>query len=110
MPTFPWAFYFKKPNPVHKTQICVILTEGMGDIELQAAERDIINNKKNNSLGNRMKKYESSFGMILPQRMPIIIRVDGKAFHTYTKPLTKQPGKAFDASLEEVMNITAIKL
>jgi len=62
------------------------------------------------TLGDRFKKYEEAYKILLPQRMPIIIRVDGKAFHAYTKPLTKQTGKAFDTSLEEVMNITAIKL
>lgn len=61
------------------------------------------------SLGDRMKVYENAFKAALPIRMPVIIRVDGKAFHTYTKPL-KQAEKPFDPALEEVMNLTAIKL
>lgn len=38
------------------------------------------------SLGGRMKKcYEKIFKYKLPKRMPVIIRLDGKAFHTLTK-------------------------
>ena len=65
---------------------------------------------KNDSLGNRMKQYENAFKTSLPQRMPVICRVDGKAFHTYTKSLTKDTGKAYNKDLVEVMNLTAIKL
>lgn len=57
------------------------------------------------SLGDRMKKYERAFKFSLPQRMPLIIRVDGKAFHTYTKGL-----KPFDKNLRKVMDLTALKL
>lgn len=39
----------------------------------------------NDSLGDRMKSYESSFRHTLPIRLPVILRIDGKAFHTYTK-------------------------
>ena len=39
------------------------------------------------SLGDRMKEYESSSQLRLPRRMPVIIRLDGKAFHTWTKGL-----------------------
>jgi tRNA(His) guanylyltransferase len=44
--------------------------------------------------------------MHLPPRMPLIIRVDGCRFHTYTKGL-KRP---VDDNLVEVMNLTATKL
>lgn len=37
------------------------------------------------SLGDRMKAYEAATGSVLVPRMPTIIRVDGKAFHTFTK-------------------------
>ena len=37
------------------------------------------------SLGDRMKGYENSYRIYLPKRMPVIIRVDGKAFHSFTK-------------------------
>ena len=47
------------------------------------------------SLGNRMKQYEATTKSILLRRTPTIIRVDGKAFHTWTKQLP-----AFDMSLK----------
>jgi len=41
------------------------------------------------SLGDRMKTYESAYKVKLPVRMPVIVRIDGKAFHTYTKGCKK---------------------
>jgi len=58
----------------------------------------------NDELGNRMKNfYENRTRYLLPRRTYTIIRIDGKAFHTYTRGL-KQP---FDAGLIEDMNETA---
>lgn len=48
-------------------------------------------------LGNRMKGYENVSRTHLPKRMPVILRIDGKAFHTYTKGLEK-PFSPFLAS------------
>ncbi len=39
------------------------------------------------SLGNRMKGYEKVSSGILMKRTPVIIRLDGKSFHTFTKKL-----------------------
>jgi len=36
-----------------------------------------------------MKKYENAYRHYLPERMPLIIRIDGSHFHTYTKNLNK---------------------
>lgn len=59
------------------------------------------------SLGDRMKGfYESVFKHKLPYRMPVIIRLDGKAFHTFTRKLNKP----FDEGLISWMNHTAIEL
>ncbi len=55
------------------------------------------------SLGDRMKKYEGAYRLSLPERMPVILRIDGKAFHTYTKGC-KRP---FDQNLVDVMDETA---
>ena len=52
-----------------------------------------------------MKAYESVFRQELVPRMPTIIRIDGKAFHSYTRGLP-----AFHESLMHVMDITAAKL
>lgn len=53
-----------------------------------------------------MKGYEQAFRTVLPGRVPVIIRVDGKAFHTYTRGC-KRP---WDDRLTEVMDLTAIEL
>lgn len=56
------------------------------------------------SISDRMKEnYENRSRFILPRRTYTIIRVDGKAFHTYTKGL-QEP---FDSGLIEDMNLTA---
>ena len=41
------------------------------------------------SLGDRMKRYENVNRTYLTRRTPVIIRVDGKAFHTFTKEFQK---------------------
>ena len=35
------------------------------------------------SLGDRMKRYEYVSRNYLTRRVPVIIRIDGKAFHTF---------------------------
>jgi tRNA(His) 5'-end guanylyltransferase len=56
------------------------------------------------ALGDRMKDfYENRTRYLLPRRTFSVIRVDGKAFHTYTKGL-KRP---FDEQLVNDMNETA---
>lgn len=55
----------------------------------------------NDELGNRMKEnYENRTRYLIPRRTYTILRLDGKAFHTYTKGL-KRP---FDADLIDDMN------
>lgn len=55
------------------------------------------------SLGDRMKSYEDVSESVLLPRTPYIIRVDGKAFHTYTKGCERP----WDSQLEKVMDLTA---
>ena len=55
------------------------------------------------SLGDRMKDfYEDRYRFLLPRRTNILIRIDGKAFHTYTRGL-KRP---HDIGLSEDMDAT----
>jgi len=55
------------------------------------------------SLGDRMKSfYEDRFRSNLPRRTNVMIRIDGKAFHTYTKGLNKP----YDEGLMEDMDAT----
>jgi len=51
------------------------------------------------NLGDRMKAYETATHFVLPVRMPVIIRLDGKAFHT----LTRDCLKPFDSTLRRAM-------
>jgi len=55
-----------------------------------------------NSLGDRMKGYEHVNRNFLIKRMPVVIRLDGKAFHTYTKNC----GKPYDSDLHIVRKAT----
>ena len=58
---------------------------------------------KNDSLGDRMKEfYENRSKTYLTRRVPVIIRLDGKAFHTFTKGF-KRP---YDEILHNTMNST----
>lgn len=59
------------------------------------------------ALGDRMKEfYEDRTRIKLPRRTFTIIRIDGKAFHTYTKGLQRP----FDEGLIEDMNATTAYL
>lgn len=40
---------------------------------------------KKSSLGDRMKRYEKVPSIELYRKMPVIVRVDGRAFHTFTR-------------------------
>jgi len=59
------------------------------------------------SLGDRMKShYENRTRYLLPRRTYTILRVDGKAFHVYTKGCDRP----FDKMLMEDMDFTAVAL
>ncbi len=58
-------------------------------------------------IGDRMKSnYENRYRIKLTRRTPVIIRLDGKAFHT----LTKQCAKPFDTAFQALMTRTTQKL
>ena len=56
------------------------------------------------SVGNRMKAYENVFSFTLPKRIPVILRIDGRAFHTITR---KRFGKGWSMEFAEQMIETA---
>ena len=65
-----------------------------------------MNNKKD-SLGDRMKEfYENRAKTYLTRRTPVMIRLDGKAFHTFTRGFVKP----FDIRLMEAMQETTLAL
>jgi tRNA(His) guanylyltransferase len=62
---------------------------------------------KKDDIGNRMKEnYENRSRFFLPRRTNTIIRIDGKAFHTYTRGMNRP----FDDGFIEDMDKTAIYL
>jgi tRNA(His) guanylyltransferase len=62
---------------------------------------------KDLTISDRMKQYyEDVYRIFLPRRMPCIIRIDGKCFHT----LTRGFDKPFDNDLADVMLYTAKEL
>lgn len=58
------------------------------------------------SLGDRMKRYENCYRIELPRRMPVIVRIDGRAFHTFTRGFQKP----FDNLMVRTMQHVALDL
>ena len=59
------------------------------------------------ALGDRMKGfYEDRYRIYLTRRMPVIIRIDGNAFHTFTRGLDKP----FDTDFMKIMQETCLSL
>lgn len=62
---------------------------------------------KKDSLGDRIKSnYENRQRFYLTRRTPVIMRLDGKAFHT----VTKKAVKPYDDTIINLMQLTALKL
>lgn len=54
-------------------------------------------------IGDRMKtNYEKPFNFKLPRRMPVILRLDGKAFHTFTRGMVKPFDKALVRNMQNL--------
>jgi tRNA(His) guanylyltransferase len=58
------------------------------------------------SLAGRMKRYEHIFRSFLPRRSWTLMRLDGRAFHSYTRDLERP----YDESFAATMNATALAL
>ena len=58
------------------------------------------------TLGERMKEYEMQSRTRLLRKVPVIIRLDGKAFHTWTRGLDRP----FDRNLMHIMQKTMLAL
>lgn len=58
-------------------------------------------------IGSRFKEfYEAPWNIKLPRRMPVILRIDGRSFHSYTNDCNKP----FDAHLANALDTVAITL
>lgn len=53
------------------------------------------------SLATRMKNYENAFRHKLVSKIPVIVRLDGKAFHTLTAKLNRPFDENFQTSMVE---------
>lgn len=56
---------------------------------------------RKDSLGDRMKMYEGVAKTTLMKRVPVIIRIDGKAFHTFTKGFVRPFDDVLIKSMQE---------
>ena len=63
-------------------------------------------NQSKDGLGDRMKHYEMVWRRQFVPRLPLIVRVDGKAFHTLTRNLNRP----FDESFGSAMHGVALAL
>lgn len=52
-------------------------------------------------LGTRMKEYEKVSKTVLMRRTPVAIRIDGKAFHTFTREFQKPFDKVLMKTMQE---------
>lgn len=57
----------------------------------------------NSDLAKRMKEYESVSKAKLIRRMPVIIRIDGRAFHTFTKGFQRPFDEVLIKSMQDTM-------
>ena len=55
------------------------------------------------SLGDRMKRYEKVSKYYLMRRNPVIIRIDGKSFHTFTRGFRRPFDDVLRKSMQETM-------
>ena len=57
------------------------------------------------SLGDRMKTYESVTEFHLTRRIPVIIRIDGRAFHSFTRKFGRGWNEEFVNQMIEVAKV-----
>jgi len=62
------------------------------------------------SIGDRMKKYEEVPRTSLTPRMPMIVRVDGRAFHTYTRQFKRRVDSPWSPYIRDGMTAAASAL
>lgn len=57
----------------------------------------------NDAFGNRMKKYENVSRLYLLPKTPVIIRIDGKSFHTFTRGFAKPFDPVLSGTMQDTM-------
>ena len=58
--------------------------------------------KNKDSLGDRQKSYENCYRFMIPHKMYVVVRLDGRGFHSFTKGLDRP----FDQGLMDDMDAT----
>lgn len=53
------------------------------------------------NLGTRMKAYENCYRLYLPKRQAVIVRIDGRAFHSFTKGFAKPYDVIFARAMQD---------
>lgn len=71
-------------------------------LELDERIKEINTFVENRPLGDRMKEYENLTRFKLSKEYPMIIRIDGNAFHTFTKGMNKPFDRKLRNALEHV--------
>lgn len=59
--------------------------------------------KYKDSFGERMKSYENASKTSLTRKVPVAIRIDGKAHHTFTKHLKKPFDEIYSKAMRQTM-------
>lgn len=62
------------------------------------------------SLGDRMKRYEATSNFLLCRRMPSILRLDGKAFHTLTRGMDRPFDEKFINCMQHCCEVLVRKV
>ena len=56
-------------------------------------------------MGDRFKAYENCYRIYLPKRQVVVVRVDGRAFHSFTKGFARP----YDTIFADAMQQTELK-
>lgn len=64
----------------------------------------------NTPLGDRMKRYEMTYRQTMPRRTYTLMRLDGRAFHTYLKDSEKPFDRRFTADMDVVATALCIEI
>jgi tRNA(His) 5'-end guanylyltransferase len=62
------------------------------------------------ALGDRMKRYEATTRAFLPRRTYSILRVDGRAFHSYLRGAAKPFDESFMADMDAVAEVLCTEI
>jgi tRNA(His) guanylyltransferase len=64
----------------------------------------------NDSLGGRIKRYEAAYNYLLTPKSCVVLRVDGKAFHTWTRGMNRPFDEPFIEAMVEATKLTAAEM